>query len=101
MSGPRYVNQSRTNYVVRVEVNGAQTSSARHARRWTVSDLAANAGVSVNTIKRIEVDEGVPSTMARNLMTVRSALESAGIEFIGTPDDAPGIRIHTRAPRAR
>ena len=82
-------------------ITGAQTSSARHARRWTVSDLAANVGVSVNTIKRIEVDEGVPSTMARNLMAVRSALESAGIEFIGTPDDAPGIRIQTRAPRAR
>ena len=82
-------------------ITGSQTRSARHALRWTVSDLAANAGVSVSTIKRIEVDEGVPSTMARNLMTVRLALESAGIEFIGTPDDAPGIRIHTRAPRAR
>ena len=101
MSGQRYVNQSPTNCVVRVEVNGAQTSSARHARRWTVSDLAANAGVSVNTIKRIEVDEGVASTMARNLMSVRSSLESAGIEFIGTPDRAPGIRIHTRAPRTK
>ncbi|SMH56245.1 hypothetical protein SAMN05661107_3223 [Maritimibacter sp. HL-12] len=29
---------------------------------------------------------------------VVSTLESAGIEFIGTPDDAPGIRIHRTGP---
>jgi hypothetical protein len=27
-------------------------------------------------------------------MSIKTALEAAGIEFIGTPEDAPGIRIH-------
>jgi hypothetical protein len=26
-------------------------------------------------------------------MSVKMALEDAGIEFIGTPDDGPGIRV--------
>jgi len=26
-------------------------------------------------------------------MSVKMALEAAGIEFIGTPDDGPGIRV--------
>jgi len=28
-----------------------------------------------------------------NLAKIRSAFEAAGIEFIGTPEDRPGIRI--------
>ena len=30
------------------------------------------------------------------MLAIKSALEAAGIEFIGTPTDAPGIRIHKR-----
>ena len=30
----------------------------------------------------------------------RGVLEAVGIEFIGTPDEAPGIRIHSRPPEA-
>jgi hypothetical protein len=30
-------------------------------------------------------------------MSIKMALEAAGIEFIGTPDDGPGIRV--RPPR--
>jgi hypothetical protein len=26
-------------------------------------------------------------------MSIKMALEAAGIEFIGTPDDGPGIRV--------
>jgi hypothetical protein len=29
------------------------------------------------------------------LHQIITVLEAAGIEFIGSPDDAPGIRIHT------
>ena len=30
---------------------------------------------------------------ASTLLDVKAALEAAGIEFIGTPDDSPGIRL--------
>ena len=74
-------------------LTGAQVRSARHTVKWTVQDLAANSKVSVSTIKRIEVADGLPSTSVHNLMSIKMALEAAGIEFIGTPDDGPGIRV--------
>lgn len=30
------------------------------------------------------------------MQKIQTALEAAGIEFIGTPNDAPGIRIHAQ-----
>lgn len=44
----------------------------------------------------IESGDGVPSVNLQTLMKLKSALEAAGIEFIGSPEDAPGIRIHPR-----
>jgi hypothetical protein len=51
--------------------------------------------VSSRTIKRIEAQDGVTNSTRANLLSIKSALEAAGIEFIGAPGDAPGIRIHT------
>lgn len=42
----------------------------------------------------MEAENGVPKSTLPNIKAIRMALEAAGIEFIGTPDDAPGIRIH-------
>lgn len=77
-------------------LTGAQVRSARHAVKWTVYELATAASVSVSTVKRIEVADGLPSTSVQNLMSIKNALEAAGIEFIGMPDDGPGIRIHRK-----
>lgn len=77
-------------------LTGAQLRAARMSLRLTVHDLARSSAVSVSTIKRAEADDGVPSISARNMLTLKTALEAAGIEFIGSPDDAPGIRIHRR-----
>jgi len=41
----------------------------------------------------MEVMEGVPSGQVRTLLAIKEALESAGIEFLGTPDDQPGVRL--------
>jgi hypothetical protein len=49
----------------------------------------------MRTIIRYEDVEGVPPNRSGNLLSLIAALEAAGIEFIGTPDDGPGIRIHT------
>jgi hypothetical protein len=60
----------------------------------TVQDLAILSGVSVRTIKRMEADEGVPKSNLPNVTAIQTTFEAAGIEFIGTPDDGPGIRIY-------
>ena len=74
---------------------GPQLRAARNALGWSIERLSEISGVSMRTIIRYEDVEGVPPSRSGNLETLVSALESAGIEFIGTPDDAPGIRIHS------
>lgn len=77
-------------------ITGAQIRAARSAIGWSAEKLAAEARVGMRTIMRFEKVDGIPPSRSSTLMDVRRALESAGIEFVGTPDDAPGIRIHVR-----
>jgi hypothetical protein len=49
----------------------------------------------MKTVVRIEAADGVPQSRADTLMAIRSAFEAAGIEFIGSPNDRPGIRVST------
>ena len=62
----------------------------------SAQDLADLSGVALRTIKRLETFDGVPSSHTSTLAAIKAALESAGIEFVGTPDDRPGIRLSTK-----
>lgn len=73
-----------------------QIRAARAALGWTATRLAKEAGIGLRTVMRIEADDDIPKTTTGTLTKVQVALEAAGIEFIGTPDDAPGIRVHRR-----
>ncbi|MGJ8561889.1 MAG: helix-turn-helix domain-containing protein [Litorimonas sp.] len=73
---------------------GMQLRAARNALGWSIEKLSEISGLSVRTIIRYEDVDGLPPSRASNLGKLISALESAGIEFIGTPDDGPGIRVH-------
>jgi transcriptional regulator with XRE-family HTH domain len=77
-------------------LTSTQIRMARHALRWSVSEMAAFTGVSISTIKRIEASDGEPNSTKANLATLQKALEAAGIEFIGTQEDGLGVRIHTQ-----
>jgi transcriptional regulator with XRE-family HTH domain len=74
-------------------ITGTQIRLARIALRWSVEELSEVTKVSTSTIKRIEAADGIPSSTHANLMAIQSALETAGIQFIGTPDKGPGIRL--------
>ena len=37
--------------------------------------------------------EGVPAGHVKTLLAIKSALEAAGVEFIGALDDRPGVRL--------
>jgi transcriptional regulator with XRE-family HTH domain len=78
-------------------ITGGQIRSARAALRWSVQQLADKSGVSIQTIKRFEAVEGVPQSRTHTLLEIRAALETAGIEFIGSPEDGPGIRTRIRS----
>ena len=79
-------------------IDGRQIRMARAGLRWTIDDLARQSGVSVRTIKRLEAsDSEIASGNISTIAKLRSCLEAAGIEFIGSSDEAPGIRIHGAA----
>jgi transcriptional regulator with XRE-family HTH domain len=78
-------------------ISSEQMRAARALIRWTAQALADESGVGVATIRRLELADGVPSSNARTLEVLRKTLEAAGIEFVGTPDDGPGVRLRRRA----
>jgi transcriptional regulator with XRE-family HTH domain len=65
-----------------------QLRMARAAVGWGVRELAAKAGVTANTVTRIE--NGADAKQSTIEMLQR-ALEAAGIEF--TNGDQPGVRL--------
>ena len=77
-------------------ITGGQIRAARSMLRWRVEDLAKRSGVGVRTILRLEAVDDVPQANVSTLKKITKSLESEGIEFVGSPDDAPGIRIHPR-----
>jgi len=80
-------------------ITSSQIRSARHGLKISVERLSELSGVSIRTIKRMEADSGVPNSTRPNLTAIQTTLEAAGKEFIGTPDNGPGIRIHTKLNR--
>ena len=48
------------------------------------------------TIKRYEMSNGVPKSRKGHLELLKSFFEARGIEFVGAPDEGPGIRIWHR-----
>ena len=58
--------------------------------------LAERSGVSLITIKRYEAVSGIPGGKIIQLMKIKTALEAAGIEFIGDPLESPGVRLHQK-----
>jgi len=74
-------------------ITGVQIRSARSALRWSVQELADRAGISIQTIKRFEANNGVPRSRSATLIDIKDAFEAAGVEFVGSPNDRPGIRI--------
>lgn len=75
-------------------IASAQIRAARALLRWSAADLSAASGVGTATLQRMEVMDGVPTGNIRTLAAIKQALEEAGVEFIGRPDDQPGVRLH-------
>lgn len=82
-----------------LEITAEQIKAARAALGISLSKIAGETGIGLATLKRYEATTGVPKSRKGHLQLLRSHLESAGIEFIGSPDDGPGIRIRTSPPK--
>ena len=70
-----------------------QLKMARAAAGWGVRDLAKKAGVTANTVTRIENGaDAKQSTMDK----LQHALEAAGVEFIDENGGGVGVRLRKR-----
>ena len=74
-------------------LTSGQIKMARAALGWSIDVLAEKTSISSRTIKRIENTIGIPNATAANLKLIRQTLEQAGIEFIGTTEEGPGVRF--------
>jgi transcriptional regulator with XRE-family HTH domain len=72
-----------------------QIRAARAILRITVVELSEKSGVGVATIKRLEAGRGVPAVHTRTLEEIQKTLNVMGVEFIGSPEDRPGVRLIT------
>jgi DNA-binding XRE family transcriptional regulator len=73
------------------KVSIRQIKAARALLGWSQEALAAMAGVSVPTVKRLEAADGLLGGREDTGRKLRSALERAGIDF--TNGSQPGVRL--------
>lgn len=74
-------------------ITSGQIKAARALLGLTTAKLAELSGIGFTALVRLESFDGMPSANIKTLNSVKRALESAGIEFIGTPEDGPGVRL--------
>lgn len=72
------------------ELKPVQVKMARAALGWGVRDLAAAAKISGDTVNRLERGELLRD---RTIDAVRAAMESAGVIFIESNGEGPGVRL--------
>jgi len=79
-------------------LTGAQIRAGRALVDWTGADLAKAAGVSLQTIRRMEGEVGTGRSSVANVQAIQRALEEAGVEFLSADEAAgtgPGVRLKT------
>ena len=77
---------------MQVHLTSTQIKAARAALGITVAYVAEQTIIGTATLKRYEATEGVPSARKGHLSTLKAFYESAGIEFIGSPEEGAGVR---------
>lgn len=72
-------------------VSPAQCRAARALIEWTRDDLAAACQTARSTLADFEANKRQPHP--RTLAAIRTALEAAGVIFIASNGDGPGVRL--------
>lgn len=70
-----------------------QCRMARVAVGWGVRELAKAAGVSVDTVSRLEKGE---TLLPRTVEAIQRALEAGGVEFIAENGGGAGVRLKAK-----
>jgi predicted transcriptional regulator len=75
------------------KVSVRQVKAARALLGWAQDDLAAAAGVSVPTIKRLEAFDGPIGGRDETAEKIVSAILANGVEFIDENGGGAGVRL--------
>ena len=77
-------------------LTSSQIRAARALLGWSGTDLAEKSGVGITTLRRYELQKGIPSANTSVLLTLKNTLENAGIEFTGDPLVNPGVTLRIK-----
>jgi transcriptional regulator with XRE-family HTH domain len=97
------------------EITGSQVRMARAFLRWSIAELARQAGVGISTVQAIEAVDGVPaieggilqtlehrrSERAESVSAIRRALEAAGVTFLRDDGRGAGVRVKSATETRR
>ena len=73
-----------------------QIKAARTMLGWSAVELAKRCGIGSTTIKRYELQSGIPVGTTKVLSAIQETLEAEGIEFIGDPKVNPGVMLRLK-----
>ena len=74
-------------------LSGAQVRAARGLLDWSIAQLSSAAGVSANTIKRLEAGKDQLTVRRSTVNAVRNAFEQYGVVFTGYDSASAGVRM--------
>mgnify|MGYP000919426546 FL=1 len=77
-------------------LSSSQIRAARALLGWSGTDLAEKSAVGITTLRRYELQKGIPSANTSVLLTLKETLENAGIEFTGDPLVNPGVTLRIK-----
>src|SRR5437868_10212464 len=77
-------------------LTSSQIRAARALLRWRAEDLARESAVGIATVRRAELTDETTSLTAANDLSLRRALEVAGVVFIDENGGGPGVRLKQR-----
>jgi len=74
-------------------LTGVQIRAARAVLQWSAAETAERSGIERKTVERLQQVDGVPPSRAQTLVALQQAFEAAGVEFVGTAEEGPGVRL--------
>jgi len=77
-------------------LTGEQIRAARGLARLEQTQLAESAGISLQTVKRLESTQGPISANTGTEAAIRKAFAHVGVIFIDENGGGPGVRLTKR-----
>ena len=77
-------------------LSSSQIKAARALLGWRGQDLADRSGVGITTLRRYELQDGIPNANISVLKAIKLCFELEGIEFTGDPLVNPGVTLNIK-----